>query len=111
MKADRHIIWSNYALDYEDWRVDLEAEYPDLSDHERENLMYEINGNYLDDERANLTSRSAAKTSASYSATPLPTVLATYRATVASASTPMVPPPWRMAAMRMRRRENACLAS
>lgn len=54
MKADRHIIWSNYALDYEGWRVDLEAEYPNLSDHERENLMYEINGNYLDDERANL---------------------------------------------------------
>ena len=54
MKADRHIIWSNYALDYEDWRTDLEADYPDLSDRERENLMYEINGNYLDDERANL---------------------------------------------------------
>lgn len=54
MKADRHIIWSNYALNYEDWRMDLEAEYPDLSDRERENLMYEINGNYLDDERANL---------------------------------------------------------
>lgn len=54
MKGGRHIIWSNYALDYEDWRADLEAEYPDLSDQERENLMYEINGDYLDDERANL---------------------------------------------------------
>jgi len=54
MKADRHIIWSNYDLNYEDWRLDLESEYPDLSDRERENLMYEINGNYLDDERANL---------------------------------------------------------
>ena len=48
-------IWSNYGLDYEDWRDDLEAEYPDLSEDERISLMYEINGDYLDDERANLT--------------------------------------------------------
>ena len=47
-------IWSNYGLDYEDWRDDLEAEYPDLSENERISLMYEINGDYLDDERANL---------------------------------------------------------
>ena len=47
-------IWSNYGLDYEDWRDDLEAEYPDLSEDERISLMYEINGDYLDDERANL---------------------------------------------------------
>ena len=26
-----HLIWSNYDLDYEDWRDDLEAEYPELS--------------------------------------------------------------------------------
>ena len=54
MKKERHIIWSNYDLDYEDWRDDLEAEYPDLSEDERISLMYEINGDYLDDERANL---------------------------------------------------------
>ncbi len=54
MKDNRHIIWSNYNLDYEDWRSDLEADYPDLSDGERENLMYEINNEYLNDERANL---------------------------------------------------------
>ena len=41
-------------LDYEDWRDDLEADYPDLSEDERISLMYEINGDYLDDERANL---------------------------------------------------------
>ena len=54
MKEERHVIWSNYGLDYEDWRDDLEAEYPDLSENERISLMYEINGDYLDDERANL---------------------------------------------------------
>ena len=54
MKKERHIIWSNYDMDYEDWRDDLEADYPDLSEDERISLMYEINEDYLDDERANL---------------------------------------------------------
>ena len=54
MSDGKHIIWSNYDLDYEDWRDDLEAEYPDLTEDERIALMYEINGDYLDDERANL---------------------------------------------------------
>ena len=44
MKEERHVIWSNYGLDYEEWRDDLEAEYPDLSENERISLMYEING-------------------------------------------------------------------
>ncbi len=26
-----HLIWSNYSLDYDDWKDDLEAEYPELS--------------------------------------------------------------------------------
>ncbi|MGM9601499.1 MAG: hypothetical protein ACI3W5_07950 [Faecousia sp.] len=55
MSEDRHIIWSNYDLDYEDWRADLEAEYPDLSEEERIALMYELNNDYLDDERLNLS--------------------------------------------------------
>ena len=54
MNGEKHIIWSNYDLDYEDWREDLEAEYPDMSEEERIAMMYEINSNYLDDERANL---------------------------------------------------------
>lgn len=54
MNENRHIIWSNYELDYEDWKEFLESEYPDLSDDERLALMYEINGDYLDDERSNL---------------------------------------------------------
>ena len=44
MKEERHIIWTDYGLDYEDWRDDLEADYPDLSEDERISLMYEING-------------------------------------------------------------------
>ena len=54
MTDQKHLIWSNYALDYEDWRADMEAEYPDLSEDDRMALMYEINSDYLDDERANL---------------------------------------------------------
>ena len=54
MKENRHVIWSNYDLDYEDWRDDLEAEYPELTEDQRIALMYEINGDYLDDERVNL---------------------------------------------------------
>ena len=54
MKEDRHVIWSNYDLNYEDWRDDLEAEYPELTEDQRIALMYEINGDYLDDERTNL---------------------------------------------------------
>ncbi|MFR5584235.1 MAG: hypothetical protein ACLTLQ_10835 [[Clostridium] scindens] len=53
VNEDKHIIWSNYDLDYEDWRGDLEAEYPELS-RMSVSLMYEINGHYLDDERMNL---------------------------------------------------------
>ena len=40
MSEDKHIIWSNYDLDYEDWRGDLETEYPELSEDERISLMY-----------------------------------------------------------------------
>lgn len=48
---DRHIIWSNINLDFEDWRADLEEQYPDLSEDELIQKMYEINSDYLGDER------------------------------------------------------------
>lgn len=54
MTEPKYLIWSNYSLDYEDWREDLEAEYPELSEQEREEKMYERNSEYLDDERMNL---------------------------------------------------------
>ena len=53
MKDSRHIIWSN-DIDYDDWREDLAEQYPDLTEAERMELMYELNGDYLDDERSNL---------------------------------------------------------
>lgn len=53
MNDGRHVIWSN-DLDYDDWKDDLEEQYPELSENERVTLMYEINGDYLDDERMNL---------------------------------------------------------
>ena len=53
MKNGRHIIWSN-DIDYDDWREDLEEQYPDLTEAERMEWMYELNGDYLDDERSNL---------------------------------------------------------
>ena len=54
MKKTDHLIWSNYDLDYEDWRADLESEHPEMTESERVALMYDINGDYLDDERINL---------------------------------------------------------
>lgn len=54
MKDEKHIIWSNDDLDYADWKDDLEAEYPHLSEAQRMELMVEINDGYLDDERLNL---------------------------------------------------------
>lgn len=54
MADNKHIIWSNYDLDYEDWKDDLEEQYPEMTDNERRELMYEINNDYLYDERTNL---------------------------------------------------------
>ena len=54
MKDDRHIIWSNHNLDFDDWRDELEEQYPGLPESELVSLMYDINNGYLDDERANL---------------------------------------------------------
>ena len=57
---DKHIIWSDVNLNYDDWKDDLESEYPELSEDERYQKMYEINGDYLDDERMNLNIQLAA---------------------------------------------------
>ena len=52
--SDKHIIWSDLHLDYDDWKADLESEYPEKSEDERRELMHEINSEYLNDERVNL---------------------------------------------------------
>lgn len=54
-KSDnRHLIWSNINLDFEDWKDDLKAEYPDYDDNQLEVEMCETNACYLEDERVNL---------------------------------------------------------
>ena len=47
-----HIIWG--IPDYDDWKEELEEEYPELTEEKRINVMYEINDAYLDDEKSNL---------------------------------------------------------
>ena len=54
MSEPKRLIWSDIRLDYEDWRNDLEAAHPDLTEAERIEIMYETNGYHLDDERRNL---------------------------------------------------------
>lgn len=54
MKKERHVIWTNYDLNFEDWRADLEEEFPDLREDELHAMMYEKNNYHLDDERINL---------------------------------------------------------
>ncbi len=50
----KHIVWSDIYLDLDDWRDDLKEQYPDASDDELTARMYELNNDYLDDERVNL---------------------------------------------------------
>lgn len=50
----KNVIWSNYNLDYEDWKEFFDEEYPDLTEDKRIDLMYELNNEYLNDERMNL---------------------------------------------------------
>lgn len=54
MSEEKHIIWSNYNLDLDDWRDDLQAEYPDKTENELYEIMCETNDQYLEDERVNL---------------------------------------------------------
>lgn len=54
---DRHVVWGDINLDIEDWRDALEAEYPGISGDDLYLKMYEINQEYLEDERVNLNIR------------------------------------------------------
>lgn len=51
---DRYVIWGDIDLDLDDWREDLQEEYPGITEDEMYQKMHEINGEYLDDERMNL---------------------------------------------------------
>ena len=46
------IIWSNTDIDVKNWSDFLQEEYPEVTDpNEQYELCYEMNANYLDDER------------------------------------------------------------
>ncbi|MBE7048461.1 MAG: hypothetical protein E7393_03705 [Ruminococcaceae bacterium] len=51
---EKHIVWSDIHLDFEDWRDDLQEQYPEASEDELIYRMYETNNDYLSDERVNL---------------------------------------------------------
>jgi len=57
MNQKEHLIWTNYALNYEDFREELDESYPQLSEAEKELMMYELNNDALQDERINLDIR------------------------------------------------------
>ena len=40
MTEERHMIWSNYDLDIEDFRDQIEEAYPDYSEEEKLQVMY-----------------------------------------------------------------------
>jgi hypothetical protein len=51
---EKRMVWQDIDLDINDWIDDLRAEYPDLGEDELIQKMYEINAEYLGDERDNL---------------------------------------------------------
>lgn len=53
MKDDKRMIWSSdYDVkNFEEW---LDEEYPDADEYEREQLVWDLNQQYLGDERMNL---------------------------------------------------------
>lgn len=54
MNEKRQILWSDLHLDFNDWKDDLRAEYPELNENELIDLMYDTNSDYLNDLRDNL---------------------------------------------------------
>ena len=49
------LIWTDYYQNFEDWEADLREEYPECSEDELYQKMQELNAQYLDDERLNLS--------------------------------------------------------
>lgn len=51
VKHKEHTLWSNCPsdLNFDDWKDDLKASYPELDESELEEKMYEDNNSYLDD--------------------------------------------------------------
>lgn len=43
MTKDKYVLWSDIDLDFDDWKDDLQAEYPEMSENELLAVMYKIN--------------------------------------------------------------------
>ena len=54
MTKNKYVLWSDIDLDFDDWKDELQAEYPEMSENELLAVMYKINADHLDDERMNL---------------------------------------------------------
>ena len=54
MSEEKHIIWSDRNLDYEDWKSNEEFSHPEMSEDERIKCFYEGVNDFLSDERDNL---------------------------------------------------------
>ena len=50
---EKRVIWQNVDLDLKDWEG-LREDYPDYTEAQLTDEMYELNNQYLDDERSNL---------------------------------------------------------
>lgn len=53
----KHVIWSNIDLKLEDWRKEIIEAHPSVNDEDEYSMsaaMYDLNNEYLDDERVNL---------------------------------------------------------
>ena len=53
MTEDKRIVWTNIDLDPEDWNDDLREQFPNLDENALYEIMWSLNDEYLDDERAN----------------------------------------------------------
>lgn len=53
IKNKKYSIWDS-EINYEDWRADMDAEYPELPEEEKYNIAAETNQDYLGDEHINL---------------------------------------------------------
>lgn len=52
MNDSRHIIWAS-DVDFDDWKEGLQAEYPEMTEEQLIETMYEQNTEYLNDQRVN----------------------------------------------------------
>ena len=56
MQRKKHVIWQDLEVDIKDFEEILEQDYPDVTDeYEKQRICAEINEEYLQDEKSNLS--------------------------------------------------------